>query len=113
MPVIPKDSESKPPGPTPFVDYSGGDTLRGLREDAGKSWNGLADAIRRRAIQSGWTHADGPGTVDADTIHRIEEGHLPSLRVQVVLALYFGTDRREIWKPENRRSVMRDPRVAA
>lgn len=113
MAMNPKISESRPPGPTPFVDYSGADAVRRLREDAGKTWNGLAAAIKRRGIQNGWTCPDGPGTVDADTIRRIEEGHLPSLRVQVVLCLYFGVDRRAIWKLENRRPIMRAERLVA
>lgn len=108
MRTIPTLSEPPRPGPTPYEDFSGADTIRRLREDAGLTWNGLARAIRRRAIAQGWNAPDGPGALDPATIKAIEKGHLPSLRKQLVLALFFGVDRRDIWKPENKRIVIRE-----
>ena len=101
------------PGPTAYTDFVAAERLTTLREDRGLEQEGLAKAIRRHALKQGWLKEGGYGAVSADTIRSIEkDGHYPSLRVQLALALFFGVDRREWWKPQNRRPVIRT-RVAA
>lgn len=100
---------TRKPGPSPFKDATAADRIRELREDRGLTWWGLQGAVRRLADEQNWLKPGGLGAVDADTIKAIEEDdHVPSLRVQLVLSLFFGVDRRSIWKPQNRRAVTRD-----
>lgn len=90
----------------PFIDYRAADRLRELREDAGLSQEGLATAIKRKALAEGWLREGGHGTVNAFTIRRIEkDGHCPSERKRLVIALYFDTRPSTIWAPSNRRQV--------
>lgn len=85
----------------PFIDQIAAAQIRDLRETAGLSQEGLARALRLKAEREGWYHERG--AVDAFTIRAIEQlDHLPSLRVQMALSLFFGVDRRAIWRPENR-----------
>lgn len=100
------------PGPTPFTDYVAGDRIATLREDRGLSREGLAKALRLHAEANGWLKPGGIGAVSAETVKAIEEGHLPSERVRLALALFFGVDRRSIWDARNQREVPREP-VAA
>lgn len=93
----------------PFIDYSAADRVRELREDRGLSVEGLANAIKRYAAAQGWAKVHG--TVDAFTLRRIEEdGHCPSERVRLVIALFFEIRPREIWRPESRRAIDHDSR---
>lgn len=88
----------------PMTDFHAATTVRDLRESAGKSQEALARDIRRMAETNGWFRVHG--AVDAFTIRRIErDGHCPSERVRFVIALYFGQQPRDIWRPENRRPV--------
>jgi len=68
------------------------------------SQEGLARAIQREARSRGWFKLHG--AVNAFTIRRIErDGHCPSERVRLVIALYFGCQPRDIWEPQNRRTA--------
>lgn len=85
----------------PAVDYHAAALIAELREEQGLSQEGLARAIRRKAEGERWFKIHG--AVDAFTIRRIErDGHCPSERVRLVIALYFGRQPREIWQPVNR-----------
>lgn len=93
----------------PYTDHRAADRLRELREDAGLSVEGLATAIRTKARSEGWTKPGGHGAIDAFTLRRIErDGHCPSERKRLVLALYFGLGPRDLWMPANRRYVDSD-----
>lgn len=88
----------------PFVDYIAADRVRNLREDRGLSVEGLAKAIKLAGNADQWGQVHG--AVDAFTLRRVErEGHCPSERVRLVLALFFGIDRRDLWNPANRRPI--------
>lgn len=88
----------------PFVDHHAAAALRDLREDAGLSVERLAAEIKRVAIREGWFKVHG--AVDAYTLRRIEDdGHCPSERVRLVIALYFARRPRDIWKRANREEV--------
>ena len=92
----------------PFTDRTAAERLAELREDRGLSQEGLALAVAQIAMANGWLKPGGIGKVDADTIRRIErDGHCPSERVRLVLALFLGVQIREIWEPRNRRYVDR------
>lgn len=78
--------------------------MRELRERKGMSPERLAVAIADFAREQGpsWAH----GTVDAYTIRRAEGnprrgrlGAVPGVRVQYVLATFFGTTPEQIWQP--------------
>ena len=91
----------------PSVDPTAAERLRELR--GWLSPEALADAIEKRAKAENWPM----GAVDAYTIRRIEgiPGRLdrppfvPSMRVQVVIATFFGVDRRAIWEPGKQSKV--------
>lgn len=88
----------------PFIDIRAADQLRALREDRGLSVEALATDIKRVAARNDWYKVHG--AVDAFTLRRIEDqGHCPSERVRLVVALYFGLRPSEIWQPANRRPV--------
>jgi hypothetical protein len=96
----------------PFVDYTAADRIRELREDRGLSNEALANAIKRYALEQDWAKVHG--TVDPFTLRRIEhDGHCPSERVRVVIALFFEVRPRDIWRRENRREVENDGRRKA
>lgn len=98
--------------PTAFTDYRAAERVQELREAAGLSQEGLAAAIKREAKSRGWYKLHG--AVDAYTVRRIErDGHCPSERVRLVIALYFECQPREIWEPQNRRSLAPNRRPAA
>jgi lambda repressor-like predicted transcriptional regulator len=100
----------------PWTDPTAADILRELRAREGWSPEALANAIAERARKENWRK----GTVDAYTIRRIEgiPGRadrpplVPYLRVQVVIATFFGLDRREIWQPGKQTKLERT-RVSA
>lgn len=96
MPELLRDSRSHR-GPS-FVDYGAGAQVRELREDRGlNSPEALAQDIKRVALTASWGER---GCVDAWTVRQIErKGRVPGVRVQFVLANYFGVDRRSIWVP--------------
>jgi DNA-binding XRE family transcriptional regulator len=88
----------------PFTDHFAATRLIELREQAGLSQEGLAQALKRKAREEGWYKLHG--AVDAFTIRRIErDGHCPSERVRMVIALFFDCQPRDIWQPQNRRLV--------
>lgn len=85
-----------------FIDHVASNRLIELRENRGLSPERLARLINERAEAEGWE----VGAVHESTIRRIEgnprknvPGVVPSIRVQVVIALFFGIDRQEIWRP--------------
>jgi DNA-binding XRE family transcriptional regulator len=87
-----------------MFDHFAARELRRLREDHGYSPEALASAIEAQALTAPWgsTH----GTVHAHTIRRIEDlGHRPRLRVQFVLAQFFGVRHTDIWRSEDTESV--------
>lgn len=91
-----------------FTDDVAAARIERMREDRGLSQEGLANAVKVFAKDQGWykvRRGRAQGGVDAFTIRRIESGHLPSERVRLVLALYFGKQPRDIWEPRNRRPV--------
>lgn len=93
-------------GQLPYIDHRAADRVRELREDAGLSVEGLANAIKRKAKAEGWLAPGGLGAIDPFTLRRIERsGHCPSERKRLVIALYFGLTPRDIWIPANRRHV--------
>jgi hypothetical protein len=82
-----------------FIDHRAADEIRRLREDAGyNSAEQLAAAIRLAAPKAPWGKR---GTVDAWTIRKVEEGHVPGPRIRTVLAGYFGLAQRDVWQPRN------------
>lgn len=85
-----------------FLDYGAGSLLRELREDRGfNSPEALAADLKAQAHTAPWGER---GAVDAWTIRQIEgKGRVPGIRVQFVLANYFGVDRRTIWVPGRQR----------
>lgn len=88
----------------PWTDARAAARIEELREDRGLSQEGLASAIQLLAKTEGWYKVHG--AVDAFTIRRIErDEHVPSERVRLVIALYFGVQPRDIWEPRNRRAV--------
>lgn len=88
-----------------FADPVAAARLKELREGRGFSPEGLAADIKRSALRAPWGDR---GCVDPHTIRRIErDDHVPSLRVQFVLAHYFGVTMRDIWSPAQRRPVQR------
>lgn len=90
----------------PLQDHHAAAALQELREDAGLSVEGLAKAIQHRAHREDWYKVHG--AVDAFTLRRIEDdGHCPSERVRLVIALFFGVGPRDIWAPKNRRVIDR------
>lgn len=96
----------------PYADHVAATRLVALREDAGLSQEALAKAIKRYAQEQDWYKLHG--AVDAFTIRSIErDGHCPSERVRLVVALYFRTHPRVIWEPQNRRHVETRRSVAA
>jgi DNA-binding XRE family transcriptional regulator len=96
----------------PYADHVAAARLVELREDAGLSQEALAHAIKRYAQEQDWYKLHG--AVDAFTIRSIErDGHCPSERVRLVIALYFGAQPRSIWQPQNRRAVEARRRAAA
>lgn len=85
-----------------WTDHAAGGVVARERELRGLSQEGLANAIKRFAVDEGWFKVHG--AVDAFTIRRIErDGHVPSERVRLVIALFFDTEPRAIWEPQNRR----------
>lgn len=85
----------------PFIDWQAANTVRDLREDAGLSQEGLANAVKRRGLAEGWYREHG--ALDAFTVRAIEKhGHVPGQRIKVALALFFGVSHRQIWRAENR-----------
>lgn len=99
----------------PFIDPDASQTLKDLREAQGLSPKDLAAEIKHMASRRGaaWTR----GAVDEYTIRRIEgkpeehrHGFVPTIRVQFVIATFFGVDRREIWKPGRKVRVNSDDR---
>ena len=85
-----------------FFDVNAGATLIELREGLGLSPEALAKRIAERARRENWD----VGAVDAWTIREIEGNpakgklpRIPKIRVQVVMAMFYGVDRRDIWKP--------------
>jgi hypothetical protein len=96
-----------------FTDYTAADKLRELREAAGyNSAEALATAIRLAAPKAKATWGKR-GTVDAWTIRKIEEGHVPGPRIRFVLAGYFGCEQNEIWQSRNWKPVERSVAVAS
>jgi hypothetical protein len=82
-----------------FTDHHAANEIRSLREAAGyNSAEQLATAIRIAAPKAPWGKR---GTVDAWTIRKVEEGHVPGPRIRFVLASYFGRDQTDIWQPRN------------
>jgi hypothetical protein len=82
-----------------FTDHHAADAIRGLREVAGyNSAEQLATAIRIAAPKAPWGKR---GTVDAWTIRKVEEGHVPGPRIRFVLAGYFEREQADIWQPRN------------
>lgn len=81
-----------------FVDYHAARRIKAMREELGlSSPEALAHEIRLQAVIADWGRR---GTVDAHTIRRIEKrGHVPSIRIQFVLAMFFGVRMRELWLP--------------
>jgi hypothetical protein len=81
-----------------FVDKGAGHVLREMREERGLgSPEALAQDLRLKAKTAPWGER---GCVDAWTLRQIErKGRVPGVRIQFVLANYFGVDRREIWVP--------------
>ena len=85
-----------------WLDFHAASKLVELREERGLSQERLAAEIKRYAKEQGWFSAHG--AVDAFTIRRIErDGHCPSERVRLVIALFFGLSPSDIWSPANRR----------
>ncbi len=88
-----------------FTDHHAAEKLRELREAAGyNSAEALALAIRLAAPEAEWGKR---GTVDAWTIRKIEQGHVPGPRIRFVLAGYFGCSQSTIWEPRNWKPVER------
>lgn len=84
----------------PFTDRQAAVKIRELREDAGYTQDGLAKALRRKALAGGWPPEIG--TVDAFTIRAIEDhDHVPSQRIKVALSIFFDVSHRDLWKREN------------
>lgn len=85
-----------------FKDEGAGALVRELREERGlNSPEALANDVRLKARTEAWGER---GAVDAWTIRQIErKGRVPGVRVQFVLAHYFGVDRRAIWVPGRER----------
>lgn len=103
------------PGPKgPFEDQIAAARIRDMREERGLHQNTLAKAIQRMAAEKGWDKPGGPGAISEDTVASIEAGHYPSLPKQLVLSLFFECRIRDIWEPQNKRSVLHgDLRAAA
>lgn len=83
-----------------FADHTAASKIRVLREQAGyNSAETLATAIRVAAAKGAeWGRR---GTVDAWTIRKIEEGHVPGPRIRFVLASFFDVEAEEIWQQRN------------
>ena len=89
----------------PLIDHAAAQRLREMREAQGHSPESLAEAIKLAAKDAPWGHR---GTCDPDTIRRIEKrGHVPGVRVQFVLANFFGLSVHELWRPAGSRNVER------
>jgi len=88
-----------------FTDHHAAEKLRELREAAGyNSAEALASAIGLAAHKADWGKR---GTVDAWTIRKIEQGHVPGPRIRFVLASYFECEQNAIWEPRNWKPVER------
>lgn len=86
-----------------FIDHIAASTIRDLRESAGlNSQEQLASAIRIASEKASWREK---GTVDAWTIRKIEQGHVPGPRIRFVLASYFGREAKDIWQARNWQAV--------
>jgi len=80
-----------------LIDKYAGAVIARERKLRGHSPESLAEEIRRQAKTAPW---GARGAVDAHTIRRIEKrGHVPGMRVQFVLAHYFGMRPDQIWDP--------------
>lgn len=85
-----------------LFDQGAADDLADRRKALGLSPENLADAIALESVRSPWGER---GRVNAHTIRRIEAtGHVPGVRVQFVLAAYFGLVPHQIWKPGRART---------
>jgi transcriptional regulator with XRE-family HTH domain len=75
-----------------------------LREERGLSAEGLANEIRAARVKD--ARGRDLGTVDAHTIRRIErDGHVPTPRVKLLIATFFGERMTDIWRPRSGRGV--------
>ncbi len=85
----------------PYADYTAANTVRNLREAAGFNSPEELEAAIRVAAEKGapWAHR---GTVNAWTIRKIEEGHVPGARIRYVLSSYFKREPSDpIWETRN------------
>lgn len=94
----------------PFTDSHAAERLVELREAAGLSPEHLAKEITAMAKSAGWTK----GAVDAYTIRRIEKDPypVPTVRVQFVIAHYFGLAPHELWQPRYRKLRIKEATAA-
>lgn len=84
-----------------FTDHHAASLITEMREARGLSPEALATEINAAS------RAQGLGakfTVHPHTIRRIErEGHVPGVRVRLVLSSFFGLTPHELWRSDRRR----------
>lgn len=82
-----------------FTDHYAASTIKEWREERGLSPEALAAEINTAGRERGL----GPKyTVHAHTIRRIESGHVPGVRVRLVIASFFETSPHKLWRADRR-----------
>lgn len=82
-----------------FIDHYAASTIKEWREERGLSPEALAVEINAVGRDRGL----GPKyTVHPHTIRRIEGGHVPGIRVRMVVASFFEMPPHKLWRADRR-----------